>query len=317
MNRSTLVACVLLALVACDRGGGARPAESTIVAQVKITRENAAAAARASFDAAIDVLTVAHVCAAFVTVPPPTTPPTTPPTVSPPAITQTVSGVEGGSAQFSFFDNDASGRYTTGDSFSVDFQDYAESGLLLSGAVLLDELVVIGDPLDNFYWTVDLQLTFVNLSVASSAGGGAETFGGTLRCRRESRISVTLLKMELERDFAYRGSRLLAGTEMQWHDIRYDLTTHWFFDGAVDQPDLGGVLLFTTEQPLSSYSFFSLPFLGPGLGGVLEVSGSDGTRLEVVPGTDFTSVRIDVFLDDDPTADDTIETNWFEFTGDQ
>jgi hypothetical protein len=106
---------------------------------------------------------------------------------------------------------------------------------------------------------------------------------------------------------------------MRWDDYR-NLTCAWFADGAVDSPALGGTFEFRTRRPLTGYNFFPLPNLGPAYGN-LEVFGANGTRVQVLPRDDYSSLDLAQFADGlgDDEADEpatVVATTWFEFKSD-
>jgi hypothetical protein len=297
-----------IALAACS-GRSSSPPAATFEPRAIVDATNAEAAARTGFRAAFDVLAVARIAAIHLSAPPPP-----PPTSGSPSLrSQTLFGPEGGELLLTWDDRDASGGYTTGDVFTMSFEGYGELGLVLDGLAVFENLAIQADPVLGVYWSIRGDLRFFNLDVGSSLGTDPERLNGTLHLDRESRAFTTLTGIRMVDDFVWRGSRILAGSTMRHDDYR-NLACAWFADGVVDAPELGGELAFATKYPLTGYSFFALPFLGPAHG-VFEVFAASGAVVQVVPVDDFASltVEFDVEGDDEPAI--TIATTWFEFLG--
>jgi hypothetical protein len=296
-----------LVLAACS-GGGATPPAATFEPSAFVDEQNAVAAARTGFRAAFDVIAVARIAAVQLSTPPPDG--------EPPATTihsQVVFGLEGGQLLHTWEDRDASDDYTTGDVFTLSFEAYGELGLVLDGLVVFEDLAIDADPVAGAYWSIDGAIRFLNLDVGSGLGGDPERLNGTLRLRRESRAFTLLTNVWMLDDFAYRGDRILAGSNLRWDD-RLNLTCAWFADGVVDVPALGGELRFATKYPLTGYNFFALPFLGPAYG-VLEVFGANRARVQVLPADDFASLSIEFEANDDDEPELRVDTTWFDFLG--
>ena len=265
---------------------------------------NAAEVAGAVYHAAFDLVRVARVVGGFLQIAPlPTA--TASPGAGPQLRAQTVDGPEGGTAILTWDDRDGDGGYTSGDVLGLACDQYAEHGVVLTGAVTLDQLVIDGNVPDGLGWILTARMRLVGLQ--ATIGASTNTLDGTFRLGRERRQTVFLLSVVADQPVALGTRELAAGNATARNDYLLDFSMGLFADGAVDDPVLGGTLTYATKAPLTGLQALPDPSAG-----LLEVRGAGGTKLAMVP-LDFFTLELQVDEDGDGEIDATIPAEWAQF----
>ena len=295
---------LLALLVACDDSDD-RPSTTRVAPDVVITVDNAVDVARAVTRAAFDPANVGYLCVDFLRIPPPA-PPTPPPAVLPALVVQTIFGPSGGEATYTWDDRDDSGGYTTGDTFTIGFLDYAAEGLVLNGTAVIDQVFMDGDPVDNETWIVNGRLSLFGVGVG--IGTATYTLNVDLPFRYESRQIVRLLTLTLPSDFVYGPYELQQGSLVGRNEYPLLFRKAQVASGQLRDATLGGVVDFRIEGVMSGFTFFADPDQG-----TLDVAGAANTRIELQPAGDFVNVDIRVFgpdADGDEALLDTLQVPW-------
>jgi len=217
--------------------------------------------------------------------------------------TVTLPGPDGGSVTYTWDDADSDQHISTGDTYAMTFVDYAQGGITLSGLATIDHLFVQGSPGDpDTTWKLTARIAVQNLLVAP----GAETnvFTGSTSVVLENRLTVLLLTIRLDAEFAAGDATLLPGN-ITISNRFTDSTTWQLGEGSVTHPDLVGTVAYTTRGPFQGFD--SVPFPNAG---VLEVAGSHGARMIIYAQPDFAHLRVDTDLDGDGTIDDSRAISW-------
>ncbi|MFO0279294.1 MAG: hypothetical protein ACK533_18675, partial [Planctomycetota bacterium] len=179
-----------IALLAACSGGGSKAPVATATPNVAITATNAAAVAGAAYEAAYMPARLARLVLAFVEVDTPTAPAGGLPAI----VTQVVAGPDGGEATFTWNDADRDGAYTTGDTFTIDFAAYAAAGLTLDGTATLEDVLLVGRPLNSLTWRCDATLRL--LDVPYDTGAGPAIASGAFNVQREDRTILQELSLK-------------------------------------------------------------------------------------------------------------------------
>lgn len=299
-----LLSSVLVSFASCDSSGSA-PATATVQPDVAITAENALDAASTAYRAIGAPLRVARIAMLLVELPPlghgepqggegGDPPPTTP--LNPEI--QRLDGPEGGTAMRTWDDVDGNRAYSTGDAFSLSFAGYGDSGCVLEGAITFDDVVVAGDVLEGFSWTLTADVACLGLTL--TVGDAEIPLSGSFALTREQRATVKLLTLELTSDLRVDTTTVAAGTTLVRNEYQ-PIMSALFGDGEVFDPALGGTLAFRVDEPLTGV--FVLP--DPSAG-TLEVFGSTPALLEI-RGVDFFNAEV-VFDADEAGEEEEVVT---------
>lgn len=283
-----------LAFAACDSGSAKTTA--TVQPSVAITEENAVAVARSAYGM-FDLVSIARVGATFLAADP-LEPPVP---VSPGVLVQTLPGPQGGQGVFTWTDRDGDARYSTGDSFAINLAEYADFGLVLSGALAFEEVVTIGDISEGLAWTITSRLDFVVLHVV---GDGLETtLHGSILFEKEKRSLATLLTLEADRDIAYAGRVLQAGSMLARNEYVIDFSMAMFADATIEDAGLGGLLSFG-HTPLTGLAALPNPWAGK-----LRVQGGNSSVMDVA-AVDLFNAELQVDLEGDEEIDVVVPVEW-------
>lgn len=294
------IVCIGAVLAACDSGGnGGSSTTVELAATVKITVDNALDVAQAAVRAAFDIQRVAYVGAGFLLMPPPEPP--EPPTgnTQPATLTVPVNGPLGGTASFSWTDADGDEKYSTGDGFTITFDEYGDDGVILSGSIVLRDAMLDGLVPSEGTWIVLADLELLGLAV--TVGAETWTLNTRLPIRLENRQIVQLFELTLPRDVEFGPYVLKGGNRMDRYESSETVTT--IFDGAVFVEALDGLLRFETSNLLTGFPFFPDP-----TDGLLTVYGSEGSLLEIQPLFFQLEIRVDENGDEQFEA--TLTSSW-------
>ncbi len=292
---SLVGACVLLG--SC--GNSERRPLATAQPDIRIDATNALAVASSAYHAAFGPVRLARVASAFFDVPPPP-PPSSP--SSQPIVVQEVAGPEGGTAIYSWGDRDGDESYSTGDTFTVAFSDYGDSGSVLAGALVFDDVAIDGDLVTSLNWMLAARLDLLALRL--TVGEVSTTVTGTFDFAREKRATVQLMSLTATTDVQLGVRTLHRGSVIDRNDYVLDFTMGLFAEGSVDDPLLGGALTFHTEGAMTGLQFLPDPSAG-----AFTIEGADGTTLTLV-ALDFFTLEIQVDENGDGEVDVTIPAEW-------
>ncbi len=220
------------------------------------------------------------------------------------AVSQTLTGPAGGQVIHTWDDRDGDQKLSAGDTFLSAFTDYGDRGLLLSGVVMVDELTVTGTPPTSQQWGIAGRMTFVNLAVTAD-GGDPVTLAGSLRFRREQRVTVETLALQLDSAFVVGSTVLQPGNTIGYNVYPVEYAFALSAKGAVQVEGIDGLIRYETKHPFTGITLFSYPWAGE-----LEVHGA-GDSLISVRMIDYTSMlEIEVDADGDGEVDETIAADW-------
>jgi hypothetical protein len=284
---------VLFGLAACDSGSKSATT-ATVRPDVVITAENALAAASTAYRAVSAPTRVARIATLLVELPPlgwgepkggepPTTPPLNPEI-------QRLDGPEGGTAMRTWDDVDGDEAYSTGDAFSLSFASYGDGGCVLEGAITFTDVVVAGDMLEGFTWTLTADVAFLGITL--TVGDAEIPLSGSFALTREQRAIVKLLTLELTSDLRVDTTTVAAGTTLTRNDYQ-PIQSALFGDGEVLDPILGGTLAFHVDEPMTGVQVLPDPSAG-----TLEVFGSTAALL-TIRGIDFFNAEVVFDADED------------------
>lgn len=315
--RLQLLTVSLLFVASCSNGSNepAVVAPPAIVdADVVITVDNAMTAAQAGVRGSFDFLRLGYIGASFLQTNTPEPPATggepgnggaTGSAVIGAVLSTEVPGPDGGSAVFAWEDLDDSGSYSSGDIFTIDFEEYESDGLRLNGVMVIDDLRLQGIlPGDNAF-IVDATLNLIGLSVTLGAQESSLTL--ELPFRLENRLLVELFELQLFEPHYFGSFEVREGTRMIRHET--DETVRYSVAGAVFSPELDGLVQFYTPKSLIGNPFTSDPTEGK-----LIIRGAGASMIEVepsclAPGFCF-SLDLRVDEDGDEEFEDTIVSSW-------
>lgn len=302
----------------CSGGGGGDAAPVT--PGVQITTENAQQVAKRAIQAAFGLADVGNIGSGLVVVPQPMDTPSgslmsmvqqqvgsvlagETLLAAAGSASQTLAGPEGGQVIHTWEDRDGDEQLSDGDTFVSAFTDYGARGLVLNGVVLVDEVTVTGTPPTSQQWGVAGRMTFVNLDVA--AGGDPTTLAGSLRFRRENRVTTEVLDLDLDRGFRVGDAVLQPGNTIGYNTYPIEYAFLLAARGAVQVDGIDGLITYETTQPFTGLTLFTYPWAGE-----LEVRGA-GKSTIVVRMTDYTSMFvIEIDVDGDGEVDETIDGDW-------
>ena len=217
-------------------------------------------------------------------------------------------GPDGGVATLSWDDTDGGGIYTTGDRFTIAFDDYTEGTTMLDGVMTLD-CDIQGQITSNGAWVVHGAVNMLGLDL--TVGAQTTTLGQTFEFLLESRISVQLFELDLTEDVAIGEFVVQSGASY----LRYSggVQVRYALNGAVFSPALEGVVRFDMPEFVIGDPFSPNPYIG-----TWNVLGAEGSRIEVEPfciiPLPFFCTQLDLRVDEDgdETFDAQLQTSWTE-----
>ncbi len=279
---------VLLALVttaACSNGGGGG-AEDPTLPTAQISAANAVTATQITMKTAFGLADAVAVVVEQL-----------------PALTAGAApGPEGGQVLRTFVDRDGDATVSTGDECTFTFAGYVEQGITWNGAVRVDRIEVQGPLPDGYTSELDAHVEF--LGVALSRGATVDMLSGDLRVRRENRLTVRLLGIDVDEPFAVGVRTLRPGTRLDRNDFPLFFARSWTANGTAESDGVAGSLAFTTEVPFTGLTFSQYPWAG-----MLGILGR-GSSVTVKAIDYTTNLMVEVDADDDGEVDETIDTTW-------
>lgn len=308
-----------LLLVSCNSGGNTTatftpPALAT--ADLAITADNAIDVAQAGVRGSLDLVRLSYIGAQFLqtTFPEPPGEPIAPValgtvtlgTVTLGTVLSTeVFGPENGVATFTWDDVDEDETYSSGDVFTMNFDDYGDQGMTLNGTMTIDNIALQGLLPGDGTYIVDANLNLLGLTI--NIGTLEQTFDTTLPFHMENRIIVELFDLTLLEPQVLGQFEVREGTRLS--RMTTDETLRYVLDGAVHSVALEGLVRFSTPLGLSGS-----PFLNDPIEGYLLIRGAAGSSLELEPFCAFPGVcvSLDVRVDEDGDAEyeNTQSTSW-------
>lgn len=310
--RTILIIIASLLATSCSGSNSSAAVTPTVFisADVVITPDNALAAARAGVRGSFDLMRLSYIGAHFLQTSMPDPAGSEPGDPALPSATAArrstnVDGPQGGLATFSWDDLDAEGTYTSGDLFTISFDNYGDEGMLLNGVMTIDNVELQGLLPGDGTYVLDADLNFIGLTVM--VGATEQVFSTTLPFHVENRLIVEIF------DLFLFNAELVDALEVQPNTrlIRYetDEFVRFQFEGAVHSIELEGTVRFATPTFL-----VGSPFLSDPTEGTLIVSGANGSRIEIepnciVPGVCF-SLDIRVDEDGDEEYEQMLSSSW-------
>lgn len=319
--RTILITILILLATSCSGSGSSGSAAvappAFVSADVVITPDNALAAAQAGIRGCFDLIRLSYIGAHFLQtsiMAPAGSIPGEP--VEPPILggrrSLNVDGPQGGSATFSWDDLDAEGTYTSGDLFTISFDNYGDEGMVLQGVMTIDNVDLQGLLPGDGTYLLDADLNFIGLIVRH--GASEQVFTTTLPFHMENRLIVEIFDLFLFEAEVVDAHEVQANTRL----IRYetDEKIRFQFEGAVHSIELEGTVRFATPTFMVGSTFQvdpSLLTLDP-TEGTLIVSGANRSSIEIeptclIPGL-FCSLDIRVDEDGDEEYEQTLSSSW-------
>jgi len=301
-----------LFLVGCNSGGNTTatftpPALAT--ADLAITADNAIDVAQAGVRGSLDLVRLSYIGAKFLqtTFPEPPGEPGEPiaPVTLGTVLSTEVFGPENGVATFTWDDVNEDEVYSSGDVFTMNFDDYGDQGMTLNGIMTIDNITLQGLLPGDGTYIVDANLNLLGLTI--TIGTLEHTFDTTLPFHLENRIVVELFDLILLEPQVIGQFEIREGTRLS--RMTTDETLRYVLDGAVHSAALEGLVRFSTPLGLRGS-----PFLNDPIEGYMVIRGAGGSSLELEPFCLFPGVclSLDVRVDEDGDAEfeNTQSTSW-------
>ena len=297
-----------LLLCSCNQGNSTGSSQLTPPAlaqpDIAIDGDNAILVAQAGVRGGMDLMRLSYIGAHFLqtSFPQPGEPDPTAP--QPPIVTGTVKsievyGPEEGVATFTWDDVNEDEKYSSGDLFTINFQDYGAQGLLLNGIMTIDNVQLLGLLPGDGTYVVDATLNLLGLTLR--IGALTQTFNTELPFHMENRIIVEIFDLILFDSQVIGALEIQPGTRLMRfttdNDVRYSL------DGVVHSAQLEGELRFTTPTGLRGS-----PFLNEPTEGTMLIRGRNGSALEIEPFCFLPGICISLDVRVDEDGDKEFET---------
>ncbi len=211
-----------------------------------------------------------------------------------------------GSVSVAFDDADNSLGLSAGDSFTLTFNnciDYSDM-VSVNGMISLRFNALSGNPLVDSVWSVDVTMTLANVVVAG--GGDTATFNGDMSYALETQDDVNFmgsvkgnsLTIDINGVTESLSNYLIAFTE---NDVTLAYTVN--ANGTVSSTELGGYVQFETLATFEGVAP-DYPYTGR-----MKITG-EGNSSVTLTAIDSTNVQLEIDVDGDGTADQTLTTTW-------
>ncbi len=302
VKTKALVSCAVLCLSLASCSSSSRQPVAAVTPDVPLTALNAEDAIRAGYRAPSNLLRVARTALGFLL--------QTPPGVTPPgtgAVFAEVAGPEGGTATVQWTDLDGNEQWSTGDEVAIGFNAYGEGGAIYDGSVQFDGLRIVGDPAatQGRAWLLSARLEFVTTRI--SINGVVTPLDGSVVMSFDTRAILRVLTLDFDRPFQIGTRTILAGTSLVRTESLSGPVMVLLFDGAIEDPVLGGVLALRTEAALTGVTVLPDPSTGE-----FVIAGAGGSQLIVNP-VDLFNVEVHVDENGDEEIEEVLALEWSVF----
>ena len=215
-------------------------------------------------------------------------------------------GAEGGTATVDWNDLAPLDVLSTGDTFSITFEDFQEDGVRLNGSITVFNVVVVGDPEFDPTWRFGCTIDFGNVTITKL--GVTASIDGTIGASAEQTATQFILLVNVTGDFGEGSDVIYAGFALDYRetDATGDFTLNT--SGFSKDPTLGGtgvagVFSFQTTTPFGGNSSDEYPSSG-----VLLVQGAGSSvRMTVLSNV---TVHLDIDTDGNGTFDFQRDVPW-------
>lgn len=198
-----------------------------------------------------------------------------------------------------FDDRDNNGEVSTGDSFSLTFNQCDDEGFIINGSIVLDQLVVTGDTEGNSF-TFQARIAFSNLSTTED--GVTETVNGTIRTSLSATISQLTVGLDILADLTDGETTLGTGTSLQ--EVETETSSTETLQGNVSDVDFGGRVTYSTTVPFVTEDVDDYPSTG-----ILVITGTSGSTLRLI-ALNNVDARIELDENGDGTFESVEELPW-------
>jgi hypothetical protein len=213
-----------------------------------------------------------------------------------------------GSISLSWNDADDDGEFSSGDSFSITFNNCVEMDATFNGSLTMSGFTISGDPNVDIAWSMAATFTFTALTI-NDGGDSARVDGG---------MSFSIATLDSD-DFEVE----LSGNSLAYREGTHTTTLRNFifnymeeissglysleYSGTVDIGSLSGRVSFETTTPFTGSDILdSWPSAG-----TLLITGANASTvtLEALGGD---NVRLSIDSNGDSIVDEVIDTTWTE-----
>lgn len=220
-------------------------------------------------------------------------------------VSDTVACSGGGSISVTWDDADNNSVFSSGDTFSMTFNNCIEMGVTIGGALALSGFVINGDPNVDIAWNMSAAFTFTALTI--NDGTTSERIDGNMS------YSIATLNGD-DFDVAISGTQLVYRegvytTTLRNYSYGYteEISSGLFsleYAGTMDIGSLSGRVSFTTTTPFTGTAILdNWPTAG-----VLLITGDNSTITVEALGGD--NVRLSIDSNGDGGVDQTLDTTW-------
>lgn len=213
----------------------------------------------------------------------------------------------GGSVALSWNDADDNNDLSTGDSFSLSFNNCVEDGMRLSsGTIGLSNLVLNGDPSVMGPWSLSASLSFASVQI--SEGGQTARINGDMSIAAQTTDGVTVSSTVSGTTLSISENSVvksLRNFNFSYQENQNTLAFSLNYSGTLDIGRLSGRVSFQTSTPFTGTDIInSWP-----TDGVLVMTGANNATITLTAqGGD--AVRLDLDTNGDSAVDQTINTTW-------
>ncbi len=227
------------------------------------------------------------------------------PSVSGVVINETVACTSG-SLSLSWNDADNDNEFSSGDSFSITFNNCFEMGATISGSLSMSGFTITGEPYIDSVWSMGASFTFTALTI-NDGGDSARVDGGmsfSIAAPGDDNIEVLLSGSSLAYREGNHTSTLRNFTFGYTEGINSGLYS-LEYSGIIDIGSLSGRVTFATTTPFTGSDILD----GWPSAGTLVITGANATTvtLEALGGD---NVRLSIDSNGDSGVDGFIDTTW-------
>lgn len=226
--------------------------------------------------------------------------------VRPAAVEQINEPCDSGTFSGSFNDADNSQDLSTGDSLSVTSSSCSFDGVVMSGSLTVDNVVVTGGFVNDIApYSFSFRIRTSNLSVTED--GETVVINGDVTLRELTNDNVIFTS-----SFSGNGIEVVTGsdtlilTDFSIDEIDNEANGAYTIsvNGTISSSNIGGSVTVTTNV-----AFTGVGALDPS-GGEVSCVGANGTSVRLIANVDGNTVQLQVDTDGDGVADNTIDETW-------
>jgi len=213
---------------------------------------------------------------------------------------------DSGTFSGSFNDADNDQNLSTGDSLSITSSSCSFGGVVMSGSLTVDNVVVSGDFINDIApYSFSFRIRINNFSV--TVDGETVAMDGDITLQESTDDNVTFTTT-----FSGNGIEIVTGvdtlilTDFTVNEIENEASGAYSIsiNGTISSSSIGGSVIVTTN----------VAFTGVGVseptGGEASCVGANGTSVRLIANVDGNTVQLQVDTNGDGTADNTIDETW-------